>query len=255
MRVTCPSCQAAYNIDEQRIPPGGAKLKCSRCQTLIPVRAGAPQEPPAGIRFQEGSVPLPGLGAPSAPPPPPRTAVPPPPSAGGVVPLPSLGLPGLPRLTPAAPEGRPVVQSFTTGAIPLPPTTPLPGPAPAPVAPLLPPRRSEQTVVSMPPLPDMARVGLPPPMRPPPPRLPTAQVPSPLVNLAPPPEEADFDLEPPKDTFPEPAAPPERPPSEEPAATADDGGWGVAAPRPRFGEVDLALDGTLTATLSAPGLF
>ena len=100
MRVTCPSCQAAYNIDDQRIPPGGAKLKCSRCQALIPVRPGVPADPPPAMRFQEGAVPLPGLAGPVPPPPPPRTAAPPPPPVAAGRSPPPLGLPGLPRRPP-----------------------------------------------------------------------------------------------------------------------------------------------------------
>ncbi len=58
MRVTCPSCQTAYNIDERRIPPGGAKLKCSTCQTLIPLRppeAAAAAPSVAGVRLNEAA--------------------------------------------------------------------------------------------------------------------------------------------------------------------------------------------------------
>ncbi len=139
MRVTCPSCQTAYNIDERRIPPGGAKLKCSTCQTLIPLRppeAAAPAPAPApsmaGVRFNEGAVPLPGLGL----------GAPVPPSATG-----------LPQITPRAPEPAPVAQSLTTGVIPLPPArAPTPGAIPpltaAPPAP--PPRRADRTMVAAP---------------------------------------------------------------------------------------------------------
>src|ERR671931_302375 len=42
MRVTCPSCQTKYNIDDKRVPPGGAKLKCARCKTLFPIKAAEP---------------------------------------------------------------------------------------------------------------------------------------------------------------------------------------------------------------------
>jgi predicted Zn finger-like uncharacterized protein len=51
MKFTCPSCQTTYNLDEKRIPPGGAKLKCAKCQTSFPVKLSA-SEPEA--------VPLPG---------------------------------------------------------------------------------------------------------------------------------------------------------------------------------------------------
>src|SRR5262249_5399622 len=80
MRVTCPSCQTAYNIDERRIPPGGAKLKCSTCQTLIPLRRPEVEAPPVaaarpapsvgGVRLAQGAVPLPRPGLGGAPRPP-----------------------------------------------------------------------------------------------------------------------------------------------------------------------------------------
>ncbi len=38
MKVSCPSCQTNYNIDDKRIPPGGAKLKCARCQNTFPIK-------------------------------------------------------------------------------------------------------------------------------------------------------------------------------------------------------------------------
>ena len=38
MKVSCPTCQTNYNIDDKRIPPGGAKLKCARCQNTFPIR-------------------------------------------------------------------------------------------------------------------------------------------------------------------------------------------------------------------------
>src|SRR5690349_19566556 len=64
MKVSCPSCQTNYNIDEKRIPAGGAKLKCAKCQTTFPIRpgtgaTGAPSVPlPAGTQ----AVPLPSAG-------------------------------------------------------------------------------------------------------------------------------------------------------------------------------------------------
>lgn len=100
MRVSCPSCQTNYNIDDKRVPPGGAKLKCSKCQTLFPIKAAAEAvplpgsgAPPAPV---SGAIPLPGSGAPPAP-------------ASGAIPLPGLSaaqptaIP-LPGLTAAMPQ-------------------------------------------------------------------------------------------------------------------------------------------------------
>jgi predicted Zn finger-like uncharacterized protein len=61
MKVSCPSCGTNYNIDDKRIPPGGAKLKCAKCQATFPIKPdGAPAS--AG-----GAVPLPGQAAPTSP--------------------------------------------------------------------------------------------------------------------------------------------------------------------------------------------
>src|SRR5262249_47018769 len=54
MRVTCPSCQTNYNIDDTRIPPGGAKVKCAKCQPLFVAKGAHPT-------IVESSVPLPGV--------------------------------------------------------------------------------------------------------------------------------------------------------------------------------------------------
>lgn len=85
MKVSCPSCQTTYNIDDKRIPPGGAKLKCAKCQTTFPIRAEAPSAAvPLPGSFGAGpAVPLPSTGArsPGGSPFPPVTAVPLPGSA------------------------------------------------------------------------------------------------------------------------------------------------------------------------------
>src|SRR5260370_8896566 len=93
MRVTCPSCQKNYNIEDEGIPSGGAKLKCAKCQTLFGINAatpggpvplpGSPAPPGRGgagsiplpsssgareaVTIQEGSIPLPGAGLASSP--------------------------------------------------------------------------------------------------------------------------------------------------------------------------------------------
>ncbi|HEY1908540.1 MAG TPA: tetratricopeptide repeat protein [Myxococcaceae bacterium] len=210
MRVTCPSCQTAYNIDERRIPPGGAKLKCSTCQTLIPLRppeAAAPPAPApsvASVRFNEGAVPLPGLGL------------------GGGAPA-----PGLPPLTARVPEPAPTSQSNTTGVIPL-PRAHTPGPVPAITAtpPSPPPRRSDRTMVAGTP---GSAVELPAPATPsrappPPPALRPAVPPPPTVFAPPPPPAARPAMPPPPSVF---APPP--PLASRPAAF---GGSAVPMPSP-----------------------
>ncbi len=97
MRVTCPSCQTNYNIDDKRIPSGGAKLKCAKCQTLFAINAATPG----------GPVPLPGSPAPAGP-----ASVPLPSSSGAreavtiqesSIPLPGAGLTGSPSGAGGAP--------------------------------------------------------------------------------------------------------------------------------------------------------
>ena len=58
MKVSCPSCQTNYNIDDKRIPPGGAKLKCARCQNTFPIKPAEAVSAPA-----PAAVPLPAPGA------------------------------------------------------------------------------------------------------------------------------------------------------------------------------------------------
>jgi predicted Zn finger-like uncharacterized protein len=68
MKVSCPSCQTNYNIDDKRIPPGGAKLKCAKCQTTFPIKP--PEAVSAPVAPPPAAIPLPGVAAPSSPPPP-----------------------------------------------------------------------------------------------------------------------------------------------------------------------------------------
>jgi predicted Zn finger-like uncharacterized protein len=82
MKVSCPSCQTNYNIDDKRIPPGGAKLKCARCQNTFPIKPGgesasAPAAPPPAANpaaiplpgaTTQAAIPLPGATAPQADP-------------------------------------------------------------------------------------------------------------------------------------------------------------------------------------------
>ncbi len=115
MKVSCPSCQTNYNIDDKRIPPGGAKLKCAKCQTTFPIKPPSEATAPAAIPLpgtaapQSAAIPLPGSAAPqSAAIPLPGTAAP----RSAAIPLPGS----------AAPQ---------SAAIPLPGSAP---PVPAPQA-------------------------------------------------------------------------------------------------------------------------
>ncbi|MHA7629040.1 tetratricopeptide repeat protein [Corallococcus sp. M7] len=125
MKVSCPSCQTNYNIDDRRIPPGGAKLKCARCQTTFPIKAdgasaeapeaapsAAPQPAAVPLPGQAAAIPLPGNAAPqSAAIPLPGTAAPRPAAPQGA----AIPLPGS-----AAPQSAAIPLPGQAAAIPLP---------------------------------------------------------------------------------------------------------------------------------------
>ncbi|MCU0695866.1 MAG: zinc-ribbon domain-containing protein [Myxococcaceae bacterium] len=71
MKVACPSCNASLTIDDKKIPPGGARIKCPTCQNVFPVK------PPAVAATPAGAVPLPGGARPTS-------------SPSGAVPLPGI---------------------------------------------------------------------------------------------------------------------------------------------------------------------
>lgn len=62
MKVSCPSCNTSLNIDDKKIPAGGARIKCPSCQNVFPVK------PPAPASAATAAVPLPGISAPKAQP-------------------------------------------------------------------------------------------------------------------------------------------------------------------------------------------
>jgi len=44
MIVTCPECLTKFRLEEERIPEGGARARCSKCQHLFQVQKPAPPE-------------------------------------------------------------------------------------------------------------------------------------------------------------------------------------------------------------------
>ncbi len=258
MRVTCPSCQATYNLDERRIPPGGAKLKCTKCQSIFPIEGGvgpdavplpsgaAPPEPP---RRPPDPAPLPGPGAPTTGSR--AMAVPPISMTTGVIPLPSLGLgsshSGLPQLTPHTPESALESRSMTTGVIPLPSMSPAPPPEARPASPAGAPRAGSDRPVAFPIAPPAhpATVPLPRPVPGAAPLARPAVAPPPLPPAPPPPSPVPQSAEPPEaPSLPELDEQHVEPPPAPPAADQDFAdAWGAApvpAPAdPSFGEVEL----------------
>ena len=47
MRIQCPNCPAAYELDDGRVPPAGLSIKCPKCKTPFTVH-----RPKAGERVQ-----------------------------------------------------------------------------------------------------------------------------------------------------------------------------------------------------------
>src|SRR5690349_1180994 len=46
MKITCESCSAQYDLEDNRIPPSGLTTKCPACLHSFTVRRGAPSAPP-----------------------------------------------------------------------------------------------------------------------------------------------------------------------------------------------------------------
>jgi len=44
MIITCPVCLTKFRLDEERIPEGGGRARCSQCQHVFPVQKPAPPE-------------------------------------------------------------------------------------------------------------------------------------------------------------------------------------------------------------------
>lgn len=44
MIAACPKCKARFRLDESKMPPGGVKLRCSKCRTIFAVRKKAALE-------------------------------------------------------------------------------------------------------------------------------------------------------------------------------------------------------------------
>ncbi|HET9554270.1 MAG TPA: zinc-ribbon domain-containing protein, partial [Anaeromyxobacteraceae bacterium] len=124
MIVVCTGCSAKFKVADEKVGPRGAKLRCSKCQTVFVVQRqdAAPLPDPGGL-----------LGAPAAPPPLPRRE-----ATSSFLTAPTVttelgaqldARPGLDiDLEPAAPRGRPVADPFAVA----PPTDdPFASPAPA----------------------------------------------------------------------------------------------------------------------------
>ena len=118
MKISCPSCRAAFQLDDGRVPAAGLSIKCPKCKSPFSVRRPRPGEEGKIVEGRPTAVPLPGLAAP-----PPAVAA----RTDGAAPADSLAVPDavpLPGFVDAGldfsfppPEGLPPQQP---GAVPLP---------------------------------------------------------------------------------------------------------------------------------------
>ncbi|MFZ5446079.1 MAG: tetratricopeptide repeat protein [Myxococcota bacterium] len=120
MKVSCPSCSSVLNIDDKKIPAGGARIKCPSCQNVFPVKPA-----PATVSSSpSGVVPLPGISAPT----PQRQDWEEEATRVATVPLPAAAIPG--ATTIAAPPTN--VKLPATRSSPSSASIPLPGISAAP---------------------------------------------------------------------------------------------------------------------------
>ena len=119
MRIQCPNCPAAYELDDGRVPPSGLSIKCPKCKTPFTVHRPKPGEGKAAGQ----KVPLPGTGAPpAAKPQPARSAATGKQMGGrGAVPLPGMQGPANAAPAPTPAWGQPPAPTPAWGQPPAPP--------------------------------------------------------------------------------------------------------------------------------------
>jgi len=146
VKISCPKCSAAYELDDSRVPPAGLSIKCPKCKNPFTVHKAKAGEAAPKAAKPGGAVPLPGQAGAKSPSAPPKARPGAKPSGPpGVVPLPGMGedrkplappgavpLPGLDegsmeqtvtdfRPPPPGGKGRPMVPPAPDlGAVPLP---------------------------------------------------------------------------------------------------------------------------------------
>jgi predicted Zn finger-like uncharacterized protein len=167
VKISCPNCPAAYELDDSRIPPAGLSIKCPRCKTPFIVHKPKPGDTSKVVKGS--AVPLPGQAGAK-----PSLARP----AGSRPPPSAVPLPGVPGVPGGYEQAEDAAASASPDAVPLPgiigdepplDTTavdfrpPLPGPA-APV-----PREQQQPPPRAQKPPSRAQPPPPPPLSVPPP--------------------------------------------------------------------------------------
>lgn len=190
MKISCPNCPAAYELDDARIPPAGLSIKCPRCKTPFIVHKPKPGD--TGKVVKGSPVPLPGQAGAKSMPPKPAASQPPspavplpgggqseagaPPSLQSAVPLP--GAFDEPSLETTSVDFRP--------PLPGPPTSP-PRATPPPPPPLSAPPPLDFGAVPLPGLDDGSSSPARPAFRPPGPSRPPALAPEPPDSFQMPP--------------------------------------------------------------------
>lgn len=95
MKISCPNCSAAYELDDSRVPPAGLSIKCPKCKN--PFTVHRPKGDAAAKSGGKGAVPLPGLADAVSAKAPPRA------SGGSGTGAGAVPLPGLEGGAPIAP--------------------------------------------------------------------------------------------------------------------------------------------------------
>ncbi|HOX43450.1 MAG TPA: zinc-ribbon domain-containing protein [Myxococcota bacterium] len=127
MKATCPKCSIVYKVADEKIPAGGAQIKCPKCATVFVVNREAPSVPPAPPPVCPAPAPALKPPTPAAlklPPPPPLPMVSAPPKPVGSTP---------PQPGTSPPEDRGLQSSPPRAAANLPPPKPAVTAPPKPV--------------------------------------------------------------------------------------------------------------------------
>ena len=187
VKISCPNCAAAYELDDSRVPPAGLSIKCPKCKNPFTVHRPKGDSPKSAAK---PAAPQPGAkpAAPKATPP--RSAMGGKPAAGGAVPLPGFGDPPdaeSPGSSPGLPDLDPPVEASGRTAIDFRPPPRPPNPPGDDAVPL--PGFEDGAVPPPPPPPDDPFAAIDTGAPPPPP-------PEEAESAGPPPDEDAFAVEP-----------------------------------------------------------
>ena len=59
MKISCPSCRAAFALDDKRVPQAGLSIKCPKCKSSFTVHRPKPGEEGKLVEGRPTAVPLP----------------------------------------------------------------------------------------------------------------------------------------------------------------------------------------------------